>query len=148
MYGSNAVELFFVNTNAQLEVRGYKEMSGNSKAIKFQGIMRSRFAFSDWDKLWSNKSENKFIDPPNFGKKTGMFHDHFKQIFICQRYSRQPPEQPEGVPWSNINGCLLMIMFWLSTSIVPKLSLRPERLLSTKVYLVGMVRYWRRLDQR
>ena len=100
MYGSNAVESFFVNTNAQLEVRGYKEMSGYSKAIKFQGIMRlcTRFAFSDWDKLWSNKSENKFIDPPNFGKKTGMFHDQFKQIFICQRYSRQLPEQPEGVP--------------------------------------------------
>ena len=56
------------------------------------------FAFSDWDKLWSNKSENRFIDPPNFGKKTGMFHDQFKQIFICQRYSRQPPERPEGVP--------------------------------------------------
>ena len=43
--------------------------------------------------------------------------------------------------WSNINGCLLTIMFWLSTSIVPKLSLRPrlERFWLTKVYLVGMV---------
>ena len=40
MYGSNTVESFFVNNNAQLEVRGYEEISGYSKAIKFQGIMR------------------------------------------------------------------------------------------------------------
>ena len=70
-YCSNAMELFFVNTNAQLEGRGYyKEMSGYSEAIKFQGIIRLSiwFEFSDdQDKLWSTKSKENFIDPPNFG---------------------------------------------------------------------------------
>ena len=75
MYGSDAMESFFSNTNAQLKERGFKEMKGYSEAIKFQGIMRlcTRFEFSDRDKLWSTKSANKFIDAPNFGKKTGMF---------------------------------------------------------------------------
>ena len=50
MYGSNTVESFFVNNNAQLEVRGYEEISGYSKAIKFQGIMRlcTRFICIFW----------------------------------------------------------------------------------------------------
>ena len=69
MYGTDAMEPFFVNTNAQLKEHGFKEMKGYSEAIKFHGIMQlcTRFEFSDQDKLlWSTKSENKFIDPPNF----------------------------------------------------------------------------------
>ena len=71
MYGSNAMKLFFVNTNTQqLEGHGYEETSGYSEAIKFQGIIRLSiwFEFSDdQDKLWSTKSKENFIDPPNFG---------------------------------------------------------------------------------
>ena len=99
MYGSDAMESFFSNTNAQLKERNYKEMTSYSEAIKFQGIMRlcTRFEFSDREKLWSTTSDNKFIDPPCFGEKTGMVRDRFRQIFTCQRYSKQPTTRPEGM---------------------------------------------------
>ena len=49
IYGSDAMELFFSNTNVELIERGYKPLSGYSEAIKFQGIMRlcTWFEFSD-----------------------------------------------------------------------------------------------------
>ena len=53
-------------------------MKTYGETIKFQDIMWlcTRYdEFSDHDKLWSSTGNNKFIDPPNFGKKTGIHRD-------------------------------------------------------------------------
>ena len=49
MYGSEAMILFFANTNKELIWRKYLPMNSYSKVIKFQGIMWlcTRFEFSD-----------------------------------------------------------------------------------------------------
>ena len=123
-----------------------KALSGYSEVIKFQGSMRlsTRFELSDRKKLRATTSDNnKVIDPSSFGKNMGMVSDRFWQIFTCQSYLKQNNHRnghKRVSCWSNTDGCfLLTIMFSLSTKVVPKLSLHPERLLWTKVPLVGTV---------
>ena len=71
--------------------------------VKFFGVMllATRFEFGSRASLWSNVTTNKYIPAPSFGQ-TGMPRKRFDDLWMCIRFSEQPPNRPSGVSleWS------------------------------------------------
>ena len=63
--------------------------------VKFFGVMLlvTRFEFGSRASLWSNVTTNKYIPAPSFGQ-TGMPRKRFGDLWMCIKFSEQPPNRP------------------------------------------------------
>ena len=63
--------------------------------VKFFGVMllATCFEFGSRASLWSNVTTNKYIPAPSFGQ-TGMPRKRFDDLWMCIRFSEQPPNRP------------------------------------------------------
>ena len=68
------------------------------EVLKFFGVMilSTKFEFKSRASLWSTTPSSKYIAAPSFGT-TGMSRMRFDDLWRFIRWSRQPPERPEGM---------------------------------------------------
>ena len=66
--------------------------------VKFFGVMLlvTQFEFGSQASLWSNVTTNKYIPAPSFGL-TGMPQKRFDDLWMCIRFSEQPPNHPSDM---------------------------------------------------
>ena len=69
--------------------------TSTGEIVKFFGVMllATRFEFGSLASLWSNVTTNKYIPAPSFGQ-TGMPRKRFDDLWMCIRFSEQPPNRP------------------------------------------------------
>ena len=72
-----------------------KTYTSAGEIVKFFGVMllATRFEFGSRASLWSNVTTNKYIPAPLFGQ-TGMPRKRFDDLWMCIRFSEQPPNRP------------------------------------------------------
>ena len=72
-----------------------KTYTSAGEIVKFFGVMllATRFEFGSRVSLWSNVTTNKYIPAPSFGQ-TGMPRKRFDDLWMCIRFSEQPPNRP------------------------------------------------------
>ena len=72
-----------------------KTYTSAGEIVKFFGVMllATRFEFGSRASLWSNVTTNKYIPAPSFGQ-TGMPRKRFDDLWMCIRFSEQPPNRP------------------------------------------------------
>ena len=75
-----------------------KNYTTAGEIVKFFGVMLlvTRFEFGSRASLWSNVTTNKYIPAPSFGS-TGMPRKRFDDLWMCIRFSEQPPNRPSDM---------------------------------------------------
>ena len=75
-----------------------KNYTTAGEIVKFFGVMLlvTCFAFGSRASLWSNMTTNKYIPAPSFGL-TGMPRKRFDDLWMCIRFSEQPPNRPSDM---------------------------------------------------
>ena len=94
LFPPEQLQLILQLTNNKLAmVRKNNIMAG--EIVKFFGVMLlvTRFEFGSRASLWSNVTTNKYIPAPSFGL-TGMPRKRFDDLWMCIRFSEQPPNRP------------------------------------------------------
>ena len=59
-------------------------------------LLVTRFEFGSRASLWSNVTTNKYIPAPSFGLP-GMPRKRFDDLWMCIRFSEQPPNRPSDM---------------------------------------------------
>ena len=87
-------QLILQLTNHELGM-ARKTYTSAGEIVKFFGVMllATRFEFGSRASLWSNVTTNKYIPAPSFGQ-TGMPRKRFDDLWMCIRFSEQPPNRP------------------------------------------------------
>ena len=88
------LQLILQLTNHELGM-ARKTYTSAGEIVKFFGVMllATRFEFGSRASLWSNVTTNKYIPAPSFGQ-TGMPRKRFDDLWMCIRFSEQPPNRP------------------------------------------------------
>ena len=87
-------------TNYQLR-KNRRNQTTKQEVIKFFGILIliTRFEFSKRSSLWSTTAPSKYIPAACFGN-TGMSRCRFDDLFRFIRFSEQPDDRPDGMPFT------------------------------------------------
>ncbi len=87
-----------VFTNEQLSSKGLKTTT-KGEIIKLFGIMvlATRYEFGTRASLWSQTSEFKYSEAPQFGTKTGMSRRRFDLLWQHIRFGNQPKDIQDGM---------------------------------------------------
>ena len=97
LFPPEQLQLILQLTNNELAMaRKNYRMAG--EIVKFFGVMLlvTRFEFGSRASLWSNVTTNKYIPAPSFGL-TGMPRKQFDDLWMCIRFSEQPPNHPSDM---------------------------------------------------
>ena len=91
------LQLILQLTNNELAI-ARKNYTTAGEIVKFFGVMLlvTRFEFGSQASLWSNVTTNKYIPAPSFDL-TGMPRKRFDDLWMCIRFSEQPPNRPSDM---------------------------------------------------
>ena len=91
------LQLILQLTNNKLAM-ARKNYTMAGEIVKLFGVMLLviQFEFGSWASLWSNMTTNKYIPAPLFGL-TGMPRKRFDNLWMCIRFSEQPPNRPSDM---------------------------------------------------
>ena len=94
LFPPEQLQLILQLTNHELGM-ARKTYTSAGEIVKFFGVMllATRFEFGSRASLWSNVTTNKYIPAPSFGQ-TGMPRKRFDDLWMCIRFSEQPPNRP------------------------------------------------------
>ena len=94
LFPPEQLQLILQLTNHKLGM-ARKTYTSAGEIVKFFGVMllATRFEFGSRASLWSNVTTNKYIPAPSFGQ-TGMPWKRFDDLWMCIRFSEQPPNRP------------------------------------------------------
>ena len=94
LFPPEQLQLILQLTNHELGM-ARKTYTSAGEIVKFFGVMLlvTRFEFGSRASLWSNVTTNKYIPAPSFGQ-TGMPRKRFDDLWMCIRFSEQPPNRP------------------------------------------------------
>ena len=97
LFPPEQLQLILQLTNNELAM-ARKNYTTAGEMVKFFGVMLrvTRFEFGSWASLWSNATTNKYIPAPSFGL-TGMPWKWFNDLWMCIRFSEQPPNRPSDM---------------------------------------------------
>ena len=97
LFPPQQLQLILQLTNNELAI-ARKNYTTAGEIVKFFGVMLlvTRFEFGSWASLWSNVTTNKYIPAPSFGL-TGMPWKRFDDLWMCIRFSEQPPNRPSDM---------------------------------------------------
>ena len=94
LFPPEQLQLILQLTNHELGM-ARKTYTSAGEIVKFFGVMllATRFELGSRASLWSNVTTNKYIPAPSFGQ-TGMPRKRFDDLWMCIRFSEQPPNRP------------------------------------------------------
>ena len=94
LFPPEQLQLILKLTNHELGM-ARKTYTSAGEIVKFFGVMLlvTRFEFGSRASLWSNVTTNKYIPAPLFGQ-THMPRKRFDDLWMCIRFSEQPPNRP------------------------------------------------------
>ena len=97
LFPPQQLQLILQLTNNELAI-ARKSYTTAGEIVKFFGVMLlvTRFEFGSRASLWSNVTTNKYIPAPSFGL-TGMPRKRFDDLWMCIRFSEQPPNRPSDM---------------------------------------------------
>ena len=97
LFPPQQLQLILQLTNNELAM-ARKNYTTAGEIVKFFGAMLlvTRFEFGSRASLWSNVTTNKYIPAPSFGL-TGMPRKRFDDLWMCIRFSEQPPNRPSDM---------------------------------------------------
>ena len=97
LFPPQQLQLILQLTNNELAM-ARKNYTTAGEIVKFFGVMLlvTRFEFGSRASLWSNVTTNKYIPAPSFGL-TGMPRKRFDDLWMCIRFSEQPPNRPSDM---------------------------------------------------
>ena len=97
LFPPQQLQLILQLTNNELGM-ARKNYTTAGEIVKFFGVMLlvTRFEFGSRASLWSNMTTNKYIPAPSFGL-TGMPRKRFDDLWMCIRFSEQPPNRPSDM---------------------------------------------------
>ena len=97
LFPPEQLQLILQLTNNELAM-ARKNYTMAGEIVKFFGVILlvTRFEFGSWASLWSNVTTNKYIPAPSFGL-TGMPRKRFDDLWMCIRFSEQPPNCPSDM---------------------------------------------------
>ena len=97
LFPPQQLQLILQLTNNELAM-ARKNYTTAGEIVKFFGVMLlvTRFEFGSRASLWSNVTTNKYIPAPLFGL-TGMPRKPFGDLWMCIRFSEQPPNRPSDM---------------------------------------------------
>ena len=97
LFPPEQLQLILQLTNNELAM-ARKNYTTAGEIVKFFGVMLlvDRFEFGSQASLWSNVTTNKYIPAPSFGL-TGMPWKWFDDLWMCIRFSEQPPNRPSDM---------------------------------------------------
>ena len=97
LFPPQQLQLILQLTNNELAI-ARKNYTMAGEIVKFFGVMLlvTRFEFGSRASLWSNVTTNKYIPAPSFGL-TGMPRKRFDDLWMCIRFSEQPPNRPSDM---------------------------------------------------
>ena len=97
LFPPEQLQLILQLTNNELAM-ARKNYTTAGEIVKFFGVMLrvTRFEFGSQASLWSNATTNKYIPAPSFGL-TGMPWKWFYDLWMCIRFSEQPPNRPSDM---------------------------------------------------
>ena len=97
LFPPEQLRLILQLTNNELAM-ARKNYTTAVEIVKFFGVMLlvTRFEFGSRTSLWSNVTTNKYIPAPSFGL-TGMPRKWFDDLWMCIRFSEQPPNCPSDM---------------------------------------------------
>ena len=97
LFPAEQLQLILQLTNNELAM-ATKNYTTAGEIVKFFGVMLfvTQFEFGSWASLWSNVTTNKYIPAPSFGL-TGMPRKQFDDLWMCIRFSEQPPNRPSDM---------------------------------------------------
>ena len=97
LFPPEQLQLILQLTNNKLAM-ARKNYTTAGEIVKFFGVMLlvTRFEFGSQASLWSNVTTNKYIPAPSFGL-TGMPWKRFDDLWMCIRFSEQPPNCPSDM---------------------------------------------------
>ena len=91
LFPPEQLQLILQFTNNELAI-ARKNYTTAGEIVKLFGVMLlvTHFEFGSRASLWSNVTTNKYIPAPSFGL-TGMPRKRFDDLWMCIRFSEQPP---------------------------------------------------------
>ena len=97
LFPPEQLQLILQLTNNELAM-ARKNYTTAGEIVKFFGVMLlvTQFEFGSRASLWSNVTTNKYIPAPSFGL-TGMPWKRFDDLWMCIRFSEQPPNRPSDM---------------------------------------------------
>ena len=97
LFPPQQLQLILQLTNNELAI-ARKNYTTAGEIVKFFGVMLlvTRFEFGSRASLWSNVTTNKYIPAPSFGL-TGMPRKRLDDLWMCIRFSEQPPNRPSDM---------------------------------------------------
>ena len=97
LFPPQQLQLILQLTDNELAI-ARKNYTTAGEIVKFFGVMLlvTRFEFGSRASLWSNVTTNKYIPAPSFGL-TGMPWKRFDDLWMCIRFSEQPPNRPSDM---------------------------------------------------
>ena len=97
LFPPEQLQLILQLTNNELAM-ARKNYTTAGEIVKFFGVMLlvTWFEFGSRASLWSNVTTNKYIPAPSFGL-TGMPWKRFDDLWMCIRFSEQPPNHPSDM---------------------------------------------------
>ena len=97
LFPPQQLQLILQLTNNELAM-ARKNYTTAGEIVKFFGVMLlvTCFEFGSRASLWSNVTTNKYIPAPSFGL-TGMPRKQFDDLWMCIRFSEQPPNRPSDM---------------------------------------------------
>ena len=97
LFPPEQLQLILQLTNNKLAM-ATKNYTMAGEIVKFFGVMLlvTWFEFGSQASLWSNVTTNKYIPAPSFGL-TGMPQKRFDDLWMCIRFSEQPPKRPSDM---------------------------------------------------
>ena len=97
LFPPEQLQLILQLTNNELAM-ARKNYTMAGEIVKFFGVMLlvTQFEFESQASLWSNVTTNKYIPAPLFGL-TGMPRKWFDDLWMCIRFSEQPPNHPSDM---------------------------------------------------
>ena len=97
LFPPQQLQLILQLTNNELAM-ARKNYTTAGEIVKSFGVMLlvTQFEFGSWASLWSNVTTNKYIPGPSFGL-TGMPQKRFNDLWMCIRFSDQPPNRPSDM---------------------------------------------------
>jgi hypothetical protein len=77
-------------TNEKLIAKKKKASMTTGELLKFIGvlILGTRFEFGSRADLWKTEATSRLLNPPAFGRKTGMSRGRFDDVWSCLTFSR------------------------------------------------------------
>ena len=120
LFPPEQLQLILQLTNNELAM-ARKNYTTAGEIVKFFGVMLlvTRFEFGSQTSLWSNVTTNKYIPEPSFGL-TGMPRKRFNDLWMCIRFSEQPPNPPSDMTSEQYHWRLVDNFVKISTNIEHK----------------------------